>query len=387
MFIFLKSGPIFNMNPQFHMLFFLNFLFFMGVNSMNILPAYLSEIGAGSGIIAFFTSTPILILVLLVLYQIIYLRSYHKMKLLRIGFVLSIIAMSGMRLFYNNITILYVFYFLTGVTYAVGFTNLFNMMYNVVSPENHRSSAAIFGISGLMTVGIASFISQWLFIHISNTSIFILPAAFHLLALIISFFIQIEDDTLFDKNVFSLEHFKSLKEIPLLIFQGLIFGGAFGIFKSFLPLITQDRLAHTDITRFYSIFTFFGICYRLIFAKWMDHVSKKTLLGFGFLMAGLSVLLLNFVSHLYQLYIIGAFYGLAHSLLFPTFSAEFVRLGGPNNGEIYNNIFIAIFTLGITTFSSSLGYMGDIFGLQVIPYFMAFFVLLGFLSLLLQGTR
>ncbi|MDA3851471.1 MAG: MFS transporter [Spirochaetaceae bacterium] len=365
---------------QFPLLFIINLLFFLGFNSMNILPAYLDSLGTGKGLTALFTTTPPVVLVFLVLLQIIRRRSFHKMKILRLGFFCSIVAMIGMRLFTLNLQVFYGFFLLTGLTYAAGFTNLFSMMYDVVPPEKRRSSAALFGISGLMSSGLSSLLVQWFYHHLSPVSIFYLPAFFSCAAFVLTFFLRLEDFTLVEKRSFSFHHFIHNKEIPRLIFQVLIFGGAFGIFKSFLPLITKERLGDVDITRFYIMFTLVGAFYRLTFAKWMDRVKTGILLGSGYLLAASSILFLGMVHHLYQLYLIGAIYGLSHSMLFPTFSAEFVRAGAESRAA-YNNIFLALFTLGISGFSSSLGFFGDWMGLQAIPIFMVFLIGLGFLSL------
>lgn len=361
-------------------LFCTNFLFFMGVNSMNILPAYLASHEAGSGIVGLFNTVPILVLVVLVFFQLFRGRTLHKLKMIRIGFICNITAMAGMILFRGRLPVMFAFYLLTGITYAAGFTNLFSMMYDLVPREKWRSSAALFGISGLMTSGIASLLSQGVYRNFPDYSIFFIPAVCSFIAIILTLFLNPRFFTLVEKEAFSLGKFRSSEGIKPLILQALIFGGGFGVFKTFMPLMTLSRLGEVDITRFFGFFTLIGISYRLGFSRWIDRFSRKFIMGIGYLLMIAGLIFMTRIQNLGQLYLIGAGYGLAHSLLFPTFSAEFVRLGGEDRAA-YNNIYLALFTTGLTGFSSGLGILGDYRGIGSIPLVMSAIVALGFLSL------
>lgn len=365
---------------QLILLFLINFFFFMGINSMNILPAFLDNMGSGSGVIALFTTLPILSLVLLVIVQIVRKVSFHKLRSVRIGFILSIISMIALFFFHENIVLMFIFYLGTGFTYGAGFTNLFSMMYDIVPVDKRRSSAALFGISGLMTSGLASVISEYIYTEFSKHYIFAIPLICSMIAFILMMFIHKGTFNVIENKEFNLSRFISSKEVKQLVFLTLVFGGSFGIFKSFLPVITQEKLHEVDISRFFALFTLIGILYRILFARLMDKVKRNLLLIAGFVLMGSSIIGLNFITQLYQLYVLGALYGLAHSLLFPTFSAEFVKNGG-EEGSAYNNIFLALFTLGITVNSSILGFVGDAMGLYVIPWTMTAIIFISILVL------
>lgn len=367
-------------------MFFVNFLFFMGINTMNILPAYLVSLGAGKAVTALFSTVPILWLIGLVVFQLIRGRTLHKLKLLRWGFLCTITAMTGMLLFNQTLWLMFPFYFLTGITYGAGFTNLMSMMYDIVPAEKRHSSAAFFGISGLMTSGVASLLTQWVYHRFPPYCIFFQPLIFSFLALLLSFFIIEKNYIQVEKEAFSFTLFIKNPRVLWLSLWALLFGGGFGIFKSFMPLFTKEQIGEVDIIRFFSFFSLVGILFRFFFASRLDRISKKGVLLTGFILMAAAMFFLGRISHISQLYFLGALYGLAHSLLFPSLSAEFVKQGG-NNRAAYNNIYLALFTGGTTLFSTIMGLWADHNGLTSVPFVMTILLSVIILSLVLVKSE
>ena len=365
---------------QFLFLFLINFFFFFGINSMNMLPAYLSAQGAGTGLIGAFNTVPILFLVFLVVIQLIRGRTYHKLLMIRAGFLFTIAGASGMLVFRGNLPLMFCFYLLTGFSYGTGFTNLFSMMYDIVPAEKRRSYSALFGISGLMTSGLAAIIAQQIYYEVAPYAIFYLPLFFSAFAFILSWQLKADKFILIEDDSFSFIRFNKKTGIGRLVFQALAFGGGFGIFKTFIPLFTQQRLGFVDITRFFLFFTIAGIFYRLVFSRFMDKFSRRFIQSIGFILMISTILALGWITKSFQLYIIGAVYGLAHSFLFPVLSAEFVRVGDENRAA-YNNIFLAVFTFGTTISASGLGFLADYLGLKSIPYAISIVLFAALISL------
>ena len=371
---------------QFALLFLINFFIFLGINSMNILPAYLASLGAGTGLIGMFTTIPTLTLVVIVVVQLIRGQTYNKLHLLRIGFITTFMGTFGLVLFHGNLLLMFILYMLTGLNYGAGFTNLFSMMYDITPEDERRSYAALFGISGLMTSGLASIMAQAIYKYIAPHMIFMVPLIFSVFVTFLSYRLKTECYTLVEEENFTFRGLFEKPGIKLLIFQTLAFGGGYGIFKTFIPLFTEQRLGIVDITRFFSFFTLVGVAYRLVFSRILDRLPRRLIMAVGLFTMILTILFLNWMTESVQLYYLGAFYGMAHSLLFPTLSAEFVRIGNENRAA-YSNIFIALFTIGITASSSFLGILADYFGLQTIPYAISLILLAAIISLYKRAEK
>ena len=365
---------------QFAVLFFINFFLFLGVNSMNMLPAYLAWLGAGTALIGAFNTVPILVLVLLVFLQLLRGRTFHKLRMLQAGFLTTVIGAAGMIIFRGNLPVMFLFFLLTGLSYGAGFTNIFSMMYDIVPEEKRRSYAALFGISGMMTSGFAAIIAQLLYNRVSPHAIFLIPLLFSAAALVLSTRIDTECYVMIETESFTFSGFRKKKGINRLIFQAVAFGGGFGVFKTFIPLFTQQRLGVVDITRFFSFFTIVGIFYRLVFSRFMDRFPRRQIQGTGFILMILTIIAMGLITKQSQLYIMGAVYGMAHSMLFPTLSAKFVDIGEENRAA-YNNIYLAVFTAGVTVSATGLGIMAEFLGLECIPYAIAVVLAAAFLSM------
>ncbi len=378
--LFVQRKSMSEKQRQFALLFLMNFFIFLGINSMNILPAYLATLGAGNGLIGMFTTIPTMTLVLIVGIQLFRGQTYNKLRLLRLGFITTFIGTAGLILFHSNLLVMFLFYMLTGINYGAGFTNLFSMMYDITPEDKRRSYAALFGISGLMTSGLASIMAQGIYIYIAPHMIFMVPLVFSVLVILLSYSLKKECYTLVEEENFTFSGLALKPGIGVLIFQTLAFGGGYGIFKTFIPLFTEQRLGIVDITRFFGFFTLVGVAYRLVFSRFLDRIPRRLIMAIGFFVMVLTILYLNWMTKPAQLYYLGAFYGMAHSLLFPTLSAEFVRIGNENRAA-YSNIFIALFTIGITASSCFLGILADFLGLQAIPYAITAVLMAALLSL------
>jgi MFS family permease len=82
-----------------------------------------------------------------------------------------------------------------------------------------------------------------------------------------------------------------------------------------------------------------------------------------------------FFNSSWQLFLIGFFYGIGHTIVFPTLSASFVDLANDRNTTSYNNVFLAFHLLGTLVVSSALGFVGDILGINSI-FILMFFILI-----------
>ena len=366
---------------QFIWLFLINFCNFMGINSMNMLPAYLADLGAGISLIGAFNTVPYLVLVVFVVLQLVRGRTYHKLRMLRLGFLFMFIGAAGMFVFRGKLPLMFLFYLLTGFSYATGYTNMFSLMFDIAPADRRRYYSAIFGISGLMTSGAAAAVAQFLYKTVAPHAIFFIPLLCAFAAALFSLRLKSGSFILIEKEDFSFARFSKKSGIGILIFQTLVYGGAFGIFKTFIPAFTETRLGFVDITRLFGFFTLIGIFYRLLFARFMDRFSRRSIQGAGYILFIAAILLLGRMTAAWQLYIIGSLYGLGQSLLFPVVSSEFIRIGEENRSA-YNNIFIALFIAGQTISSTGLGLVAGKFGISVIPYIITGIVLIALLSLL-----
>jgi MFS family permease len=130
----------------------------------------------------------------------------------------------------------------------------------------------------------------------------------------------------------------------------LAFGGAFGGFYTYLSRVTETIFGLPEIASFWTAFTITSIILRLRPQPGHRQNTPPSLLLLSFGCSLLAYTLYPGLSALWQVIVLGALYGITHSLLFPTLSASFVDLA-PEQKNQANNLFLGLFTGGQILFS------------------------------------
>jgi MFS family permease len=362
-------------NHLFWLLFFINFLMMMVNNLQGIMPSHLRALGSSDTLIALYSNLPNILLIVFVLITTgISVRRY-RLFLVRSGFIVAAIAALGSWYFANNLLLLIVLRVFFALAFALEFSLLFGLMYDQVGEKQRRSGASIFGISGLLTASPGNWISEAFFKSSSVSALLLLITLPALLGLILSFFLQdkVADET--EPQGANTLRIPFPQLFPLILLS-LAFGGAFGGFYTYLSRVTETIFGLPEIASFWTAFTITSIILRLVLNPVIDKTPRRLLLLLSFGCSLLAYTLYPGLSALWQVIVLGALYGITHSLLFPTLSASFVDLA-PEQKNQANNLFLGLFTGGQILFSFIMGMISDNIDLLLAPWFMVGIMILG----------
>ena len=364
-----KINSISHLSKTFFLVFLINLFFFSAHASLNMLPEYLKNLGAPNSYIGFFMNINSIALMIFVVFFGKYSNKIDKKISLLIGFTIFIVSMILMFIFSNNLTLLLIIKFFSSVSFAFGFTMHTNIIFDIIPKEKRSSSIALFGISGIMSNPIGSFLGEKVIQYLDYKYLFLLGAFFMLLSM--SLVLVFKEEHHHHKDKPSLSFWKIVfdkKIIPLLL-TAVFFGGIYGVLVSFVPLLTKERLGISVLSIFFIPFSVVAIVPRLFLSHFLDNFPKKHILQIGFTFALFSLVLLLFLKTKTILFVTGILYGLGHSLMFPTFSSEFVNMGKDEEKIIRSNTYITANTFGIIFISTLFGYIGDIFKTETIFLF------------------
>lgn len=352
---------------------FLNFCFFLGINSLKILPAFLENLGASKVYIGFFMNFNSFSLIVYVLFLGKFIGNVNRKRLLLIGYLIFFFCLIGMSYFHKNLSVLLVFMILASVNFAIGFSMHVAMIHAII-PDNRRIGLfALFGISGLASNPIAAFISERFYHSFPDSLLFIPSLFFCTLTIIILFLIPDQDAGNTAKSGDNLNFFKVIKSegiIPFVI-ASMVFGGSFGIFATFIPNLTLHTLEDVNIFYFFSGFSLIAISIRIVSANFIDKLPKYALIVTGLISIFAALILAFLLSAVWMLFIIGLLYGIGHGLLFPTLSSVFVSLAPEGEKHNYSDAFLCIHIFGGFFLTTLIGIIGDIFDVSYIFLAMA----------------
>jgi MFS family permease len=143
------------------------------------------------------------------------------------------------------------------------------------------------------------------------------------------------------------------KALPSAVMLGFIFSSFFNFISDYLK-----GMNILPVSIFFQAYTASLILIRIFIIKKMDRWNKKAVITTGFFI-GFAGLLTAFgifyMQNIYMAAIAGMFYGIAHSLLYPTVNSSFIELTPHRKGKanimfvisFYGGVFLASFIDGI----------------------------------------
>ncbi len=347
-------------NIKFWLLFIQNFLFFSSHAALNNFSPYLLSLGLTKTFTGFFMNLNAIGLIIFVILLGHYVENINKKILIITTYSIELISYIFMFFNSNNILLLVLFKILASLSFAVGFTVNASLAFNLLPIEKRTSGIAFFGISGIIANPISAFLGEQIIKKFSYSSLFLLGGIFSSFAIITTFFIQNDVKS----NEKSNNHFLKVlkrKDLQLYFFYGFILGGVFSILVTFIPPLTVEKFQFSKLSIYFASYSITAILFRTISSKKIDFIGKKTLFFIAFLFLTISMLNTAFLFFVSQLVLTGIFYGIAHSILYPTLSAIVVKLSDKNEKYLVNSTFITCYIIGSITISTLIGRIGDIF--------------------------
>lgn len=359
-------------------LFTANFLSLSARASLNLFPIHLAALGASKAYTGLFMNVSTFTMVAFVLIFTKAADRADKRKLLAFGYLLQIPSFFLMSVFSGSLVLLFILQSVSTVAFAISFTTIPNLALEIMTREKRASGIAIFGISGIISNPIGSFIGERILEYYGPEYIPVAGTLFSIAALCMVPVLP------YRKNVqHVVVHFTPLlkkRSLLVLILPALVLGGAWSTMATFIPNFSEERLGTPNLSLYFSSVAVVAICLRIFFAHMLDRLPKRYILAFAFLLVCAASGNILFLSVPWQLSVSGALYGFGHTILFPVLVMLFVNSGSDRENYTLNNLFNAFYTTGNVLIPTLLGLLGDfagftaIFGtMSVIALFMCFY--------------
>ncbi|MGI8518845.1 MAG: MFS transporter [Acidimicrobiia bacterium] len=275
---------------------------------------------------------------------------------------------------------------LQGIGQAMSMTAFWTYIADRTPVQFRSQGIALFGISGLAPLGIAPAMgdrilaSAW-----GYRGIFLVAAAFSLVALILAFFLERSGVNTGATTSGFLEVLRrpSLRPVWFVtLILSLGFTAAFVFVKTY---VTTSGLG--TIGPFFAAYALVAVTWRLTLAWVPDRIGPTRMLGPGLAAYALGVALVGILPLPEGLLIGGAITGLGHGISFPVVLSLATSRAAPGERGTTTAIFTALFDLSLFGASPLLGLIIREFGYQFMFVGTAIVVMAGMVVFLMAEKR
>ncbi len=359
------------MNPvlttQFALLVTANVCFFMGHSIFLLLPKFMvTDLKVGEAAIG--QAMAIFGLMALLTLPIVGSLADHygrRLFMLAGALVMGITAFMFMYVSQYNTLVLLLRAF-QGLAFPCWFVCSSTMVVDSVEPHLRGSALGIFGISTLVTHGIAPSLAEWLAIQRGFDSVFLLSMSFCFIAVFFTLLLQDNHFGLTAKTKpRPIWQLLRLNSIIYLVLTATLSGIGFGAVLTYSQPHALAKGLNT-VSYFIIAYATSSILVRLFFSRLTDHPRPRLIVLPSLLIMASGILLLTWLNS-YTLFIIsGVLVGLGHALNYPTMNALLInRVRSSERGKGMS-LFVGGFNMGATLGQVLFGYLASFFSLGVV---------------------
>ena len=246
--------------------------------------------------------------------------------------------------------------FAHGIAQAILFTAFFTLAADLVPPERRTEGLALFGVSGLLSIGLAGLIGDAILSRADYSALFLCTLSLATLSFLIS--LPLRDQPLPMKGGPRRGFFAAVKQ-PNLIpiwFVGTAFTTALASYFVFLKTFVIDT-GYGSVGQFFAAYVASAIILRVSFAWLPDRVGAKRILLPALCTLPLGLLLLATASDSIEVLIAGALCGLGHAFVFPILSSFVVTRARASERGAALSVFTAIIDAGLLLGGPTLGFV------------------------------
>jgi MFS family permease len=239
----------------------------------------------------------------------------------------------------------YIVRILHGLASAMLFTSLFTYAADVVPAARRTQGIAIFGISGLMPIGLGGILGDGILAIGDFTTLFVTAMGLAVAALLISLPLQdVHGAEMSEKRRGFWAAFGQRNLRPLWL-VALVFSLALATFFTFLKTFVIET-GIGSVGLFFGVYTATAIGVRLVAADLPDRLGHKRVMfpAFGMMTAGFVVL--SGADGAVDMAIAGFFTGVGHGYVFPIMFGMVVTRARPSERGSASAIFTALFDVG-----------------------------------------
>jgi MFS family permease len=343
-----------------------NFLFFSNISAFNLLPLYVKDLGGSVARIGWIMGVYSLAAIIFQPLVGRWVERFGIKRFLLLGGATGFLASASFAFLTELSPLFSLFRFLQGFGYSAFFIANLTLIAEI-APARHRAEAvAIFGISGLVTMGAAPALGELVIQAYGYPTFFVSASLFSLGGLLVVGALKPPEVVPVDLN-------KREKILRGNIFLPLVISGIFGIsigtLFAFFPPFAKGVGGVERVGGFYIAYACSGIGLRLLGRRWADKWGRWQVVIPALLLYALGLFLLVWPGPLEAQLWIGALTGGAHGLLYPTLAALHMdqvepgrrgRMLGLFSGAIVLGNSVGPMTMGVV--AEEIGYYG-MFGL------------------------
>lgn len=343
-----------------------NFLFFSNISAFNLLPLYVKDLGGSVARIGWIMGVYSLAAIIFQPLVGRWVERFGIKRFLLLGGATGFLASASFAFLTELSPLFSLFRFLQGFGYSAFFIANLTLIAEI-APARHRAEAvAIFGVSGLVTMGAAPALGELVIQAYGYPTFFVSASLFSLGGLLVVGALKPPEVVPVDLN-------KREKILRGNIFLPLVISGIFGIsigtLFAFFPPFAKGVGGVERVGGFYIAYACSGIGLRLLGRRWADKWGRWQVVIPALLLYALGMFLLVWPGPLEAQLWVGALTGGAHGLLYPTLAALHMdqvepgrrgRMLGLFSGAIVLGNSVGPMTMGVV--AEEIGYYG-MFGL------------------------
>lgn len=281
---------------------------------------------------------------------------------------------------------LYAIRILQGVGFTCAFTGAQTLAV-LFSPIQRRAEAiGWFGISTIVTHAISPALGEELIRRWGFDAMFGVGAAIGVLGVALACMVPKPPELAVSVEQSATTKSQARRALTVALFATVAYGVGFGATQTFIPAM-MARFELGRVGGFFIAWSIAAVAVRLLFGSASDRLGRRAILIPAMLMMSSAVLLLAFVRDYRVLVAIGALFGTAQGLLYPTMNALVTDWSTPGNIGRTQSLFSGSFSLGISTCSFFFGTIVENHGYTTMFLTALAITLIGFVVFVLGPTE
>ncbi|MFQ5883215.1 MAG: MFS transporter [Candidatus Methylomirabilales bacterium] len=343
-----------------------NFLFFSNISAFNLLPLYVKDLGGSQARIGWIMGVYSLAAIIFQPLVGRWVERFGIKRFLLLGGATGFLASASFALLTELSPLFSLFRFLQGFGYSAFFIANLTLIAEIAPARHRAETVAIFGVSGLVTMGAAPALGELVIQAYGYPTFFISASLFSLGGLLVV-------GALKPPEVVPVASHRGEKILQRSVLLPLVITGIFGIcigtLFAFFPPFAKGVEGVEKIGGFYIAYACSGIALRLLGRRWADKWGRWQVVMPALLLNALGIFLLVRPGPLHAMFWVGGLMGGAHGLLYPTLAALHVdqvepgrrgRMLGLFSGALVLGNSVGPMTMGVV--AEQIGYYG-MFGL------------------------
>ena len=253
-----------------------------------------------------------------------------------------------------------------GLGMALSFTSVMTYIADIVPKNRLNEGLGMFGVTALVALALGPIIAEWIIRQFGFSLFFITSSILAIIGLLLHLPL-LESYVRNIPGRASPSFFSILlnKRRIFLLLLALLFGfGLSAVFGFLTPFAQEKQLAF--ISLFFISYSVGAISMRFFGGRLADRVGEGRIIPYAFIVTSFGVLMIFFLGGDLILVLSGFISGSGHGLLYPCLNAIAVR----NEPQYIRGKIIGVFTGGMDTgiFLGSilLGYIGQLYGFQLL---------------------